>query len=117
MTEFVMTRAEELQSIYWDMYKDAHGVRPRWVDTSGWSEADFTREFESLQGTIDRNALQEMENQKVAVALFEKRVADTIAAGAGDYETAMRWIHEAENTNGDNQYLCWTLGLPYSYLR
>jgi hypothetical protein len=27
----------------------------------------------------------------------------------------MRWIHEAEETNGDNDYLAWTLGLPYRY--
>jgi len=28
---------------------------------------------------------------------------------------ALRWIHEAEDTGGDNEYLCYTLGLPYRY--
>jgi len=35
------TRREELECIFWDMYKDAYGVRPRGVDTSAWDEATF----------------------------------------------------------------------------
>jgi hypothetical protein len=30
---------------------------------------------------------------------------------------AMRWIHEAEQTRGDNDYLAYTLGLPYRYFK
>ena len=29
-----MTDLEQAQCTYWDMYKDAYGVRPRGVDTS-----------------------------------------------------------------------------------
>jgi hypothetical protein len=48
---------------------------------------------------------------------FEKRVNDLIFSGARDRETALRWIHEAEGTMGDDEYLCYTLGLPYMYFR
>ena len=40
-----MTRTEELQSIFWDLYKEAHGFRPRHVDTTGWTEEQFNVEF------------------------------------------------------------------------
>jgi hypothetical protein len=36
-------------------------------------------------------------------------------SGAKDREMAMRWIHEAEGSNGDDEYLCFLLGLPYRY--
>ena len=40
-TEFTswedMTELEQAQCTFWDMYKDAYGVRPRGVDTSGWT--------------------------------------------------------------------------------
>jgi hypothetical protein len=35
--------------------------------------------------------------------------------GAGDRATALRWIMEASSANGDWEYLCWDLGLPYHY--
>jgi hypothetical protein len=35
--------------------------------------------------------------------------------GAVDREMAMRWIHEAEGSQGDNEYLCFLNGLPYGY--
>ena len=49
-----MSRLEELQCIYWDMYKDAYGVRPRGIDTSSWTEDDFTSEFARLSEIIER---------------------------------------------------------------
>jgi len=30
---------------------------------------------------------------------------------------ALRWIHEAEGSNGDEEYLCHLIGLPYGYFR
>ena len=43
-----LTRTEELQCIFWDMYKDAYNFRPRHIDTSTWTEAQFEAEFEQL---------------------------------------------------------------------
>jgi hypothetical protein len=47
---------------------------------------------------------------------FEMRMLDLLRSGAKDREMALRWIHEAEDTGGDDEYLCYTLGLPYRYL-
>ena len=108
---------EQAQATFWDMYKDAYGVRPRGVDTSAWTLDDFTSEFVILGQAIDREETARKAAEAQAVTAFERRVAELISTGARDYNMAMRWIHEAEETNGDNDYLAWTLGLPYQYFR
>ena len=52
-----------------------------------------------------------------AIAKFEQHVTNTICMGARDRETALRWIMDASNANGDWEYLCYDLGLPYHYFR
>ena len=110
-----MTRQEELQSIYWDMHKDAYGVRPRGIDTSAWTEERFTAEFEVLSQMIAEQEVQRRLAEHEAAHAFEMRMLSLLALGAKDREMALRWIHEAEGTNGDDEYLCWTVGLPYRY--
>lgn len=110
-----MTRQEELQSIYWDMYKDAYGIRPRGIDTSNWSELAFTTEFEYLATMIADNDLQRKVAELEAEHAFEMRVLSIMACGAKDRAMALRWIHEAEGSNGDDEYLCYLVGLPYRY--
>jgi len=110
-----LTELEQAQATYWDMYKDAHNFRPRHIDTSTWTLADFEREFTELGQVMTANAAAEKIAQDAAVEAFERRMAEMISLGARDLDMAMRWIHEAEETHGDNDYLAWTLGLPYRY--
>ena len=112
-----LTTLEQYAGIYWDMYKDAFGIRPRGIDTSAWTEADFEAEFKELGEVIDREEKVRVAAQQNSVFSFEKRVDDLIFSGARDRATAIRWIHEAEDTQGDDEYLCYTLGLPYMYFR
>jgi hypothetical protein len=108
---------EQAQATFWDMYKDAHNFRPRHIDTSTWTLADFEREFAELGQIMTANHAAEQIAQGAAVEAFERRVAELISIGARDSAMAMRWIHEAEGTHGDNDFLAWTLGLPYQYFR
>ena len=121
MSEFTtweeMSELEQAQATYWDMHKDAYGVRPRCIDTSSWTLEDFEAEFVILGQAIDREETARKASEAQAVTAFERRVAELISMGARDYEMALRWIHEAEDTNGDDSYLAWTLGLPYMYFR
>jgi hypothetical protein len=121
MSEFTtweqMSDLEQAQCIYWDMYKDAHGVRPRGIDTSTWTMQDFQLEFASLQEVIVREEANRQVAEKEAVDKFEQHVTNTICMGARDRETALRWIMDASNANGDWEYLCYDLGLPYQYFR
>ena len=112
-----LTQLEQAQSMYWDMYKDAYGVRPRGVDTSGWTLEDFEAEFEGLGVAIEAEDKARKEAEATATVVFEQRIYTLIHAGAKDRATAIRWIHEAEDTNGDDEYLAYTLSLPYGYFR
>ena len=110
-----MSTLEQYACQYWDMYKDAYGVRPRGVDTSAWTEADFEAEFVSLSDTINADYKQQLAQEAVASHDFEMRVLSLLQTGATDRDMALRWIHEAEGSNGDAEYLCFLLGLPYRY--
>ena len=108
---------EQAQATFWDMYKDAYNFRPRHIDTSTWTLEQFEREFAELGEIMKANDIAQGIEEAKATNAFERRVAELISMGAKDYEMALRWIHEAEETNGDNDYLAWTLGLPYQYFR
>jgi hypothetical protein len=112
-----MSTLEQMASQYWDMYKDAHGIRPRGIDTSSWTEADFNKEFQELNLISELNCRQRREDEQVAARKFESRVKELMEIGAKDREMAMRWIHEAEGSNGDDDYLCYLVGLSYGYFR
>lgn len=112
-----LSKLEQARETYWDMYKDAYGVRPHGVDTSSWTVETFLKEFAYLGLVIEREEIARKEAETKAIFSFEKRVDDLIFSGAKDRATAMRWIHEAEDTSGDDEYLAYTLGLPYQYFR
>jgi len=121
MSEFTtweqMSDLEQAQCQYWDMYKDAYGVRPRGVDTSMCTLSDFDAEFQLLGEIIKQEDIARKAAETEAIEKFEKHVSDTICMGARNRETALRWIMDASNANGDWEYLCYDLGLPYHYFR
>ena len=110
-----MSTLEQYACQFWDMYKDAYNVRPRGIDTTAWTEAEFEAEFVQLAKTIDANYKEQLVAEVKAQHDFEIRVLDLLMSGAKDREMALRWIHEAEGSDGDDEYLCFLLGLPYRY--
>jgi len=66
--------------------------------------------MEELQSIFLRMAAEDK-----AAHAFEMRVQTVIACGARDRAMALRWIHEAEGSNGDSEFLCYLVGLPYRY--
>jgi len=110
-----MSELEQAQCQFWDMYKDAYGVRPRGIDTSTWTLAQFQEEFVILGQAIDREEIARKASEAEAVTKFEQHVTNTICMGAGDRTTALRWIMEASDANGDWEYFCYCNGLPYRY--
>ena len=110
-----MSVLEQMACQFWDMYKDAYGFRPRSVDTSNWDEATFEAEFNYLQDLIAKNEQERKIAEQEAAHAFEMRMLSLLASGAKDREMALRWIHEAEGSNGDDEFLCYLVGLPYRY--
>lgn len=112
-----MPTLEQAQCQFWDMYKDAYGVRPRGIDTSTWTLEDFRKEFTLLGEIIDREERERIASEAEAVKKFEQHVTNTICMGARDRETALRWIMDASEANGDWEYFCYLNGLPYGYFK
>jgi hypothetical protein len=112
-----LSNKEQLESIFWDAYKDAHGIRPRHINVSAMTEAELEAELKTLDELIKEGIKARREDEARAVVKFCKRIEDTIKAGAADRETALRWIHEADGSNGDDDYLCYLNGLPYGFFR
>ena len=110
-----MTTLEKMDAEFWDFYKSVHGIRPRHVDRSGWSEADYEREFEELTRVSEVNQQQRAEYEAKAAHDIEVRIQGLMNYGARNREMAIRWLDEAEDAGGDREYLCYLLGLPYGY--
>ena len=111
-----MSTLEQYACQYWDMYKDAYGVRPRGVDTSTWTEAEFEMEFASLGAVIQREEADRKVAEAEDIVKFEDRVTSLMHTGTCR-ERVIAWLMDAEHANGDHEYFCFTQGLPYGYFR
>jgi len=109
-----MSTLEQYACQYWDMYKDAYGVRPRGVDTSAWTEAEFEMEFASLGAVIEREEADRKVAEAEAIVKFEDRVLNLMHTGT-NRERVIAWLMDAESANGDFEYFAFTQGLPYRY--
>ena len=116
-TETREATLEDFRSCYSDMYKEAYGVRPRNWETGKWSIQEWEKEFDRLDAEIKYNEEREAEEQAEAATQVEATISKLIAMGAKDRATAIRWLHDANNTDGDDEYLCYNLGLKYGYFR
>lgn len=100
-----------------DFYKEANGFRPRHIDTSSWTLEDFDAEFEVLARVCRENAINQAAAETEAAKVLEARIVSLMQSGAKDRAMAIRWIAEAEECNGDMEYLCFLVGVPYGYFK
>lgn len=112
-----MSDLEQASAIWWDLYKDVHGVRPRGVDTSNWTLEGFNAQINALSTALEEQMEEERENQTLAIHRFESRVQDTVLAGAGNRETAIQWIMRDSGMGEDQEYIEFRFNLPFGYLR
>jgi hypothetical protein len=111
-----MSSLEQAQCIYWDMYKDAYGIRPRGIDTSFWTLEQFEAEFAVLGRTIEQEEAQRKIAETEAISKFEDSVTNLMHTGT-NRERVIAWLMDAEGANGDFEYFCFTQGLPYGYFK
>ena len=111
-----MSKLEQAQCTYWDMYKDAYGVRPRGIDTSTWTLEQFEAEFAELGRAIDQEEAQRKIDEAVAITKFEDSVTNLMHTGT-NRERVITWLMDAVGANGDYEYFCFTQGLPYTYFK
>ena len=111
-----ISELDQARSDYSDFYKEAFGFRPRW-DYSAMTLADFDREFEFLAQECKRNAELRAEAEAAAAVRLEHRILSLLESGAKSRAMALRWLDEAEGTNGDVDFLCFLLGVDYGYIK
>jgi hypothetical protein len=119
-TEREYTEAEELAMLFSDLHKDVHGFRPRFGSDEEWASVEWLKaEIAACEAAWPAIQAREEAAEKAAVAAFEAVVAATIAAGAPDRRTALRWLVEGEGDAyalHDIGYFEHGHGLPYGYM-
>lgn len=120
MADRKMTETEErefLSTYIYDEYKSVHGIRPRWMDFDAMSIEELRESANRLEQEIIESIAREKVEQEAATIEFEALITQTITTGAGDRETALRWLREAEGEMCDDGFFEYLYGLPYGYLR
>ena len=115
MSEGTFTYDEDTYS---DLHKEAYGFRPRGATYARWeamTPAEKQAEWDYLCDASERSAREERAEEIRCAKVLEERIAETISIGAGDRETAIRWIAEGEDASDDMDYLCYKLGVCFGY--
>jgi hypothetical protein len=111
MTEWDdLSELEQLESIYCEMHKDVYGVKARWYKADTVEQA--RKDLASLEQAAKVQAVHDAECQRQAIEAFNQ-----LATSYGGFETAKRWQHQAYGTDGDDEFLCYHLGLPYGFFK
>ena len=89
-----------------DRALDFHAAfRPRGYNYAEWSIAQLEAEADRLSDAVT-NAIREREfTEAREVEALEVRIADLIAMGASDRDTAIRWICDSIDHGGDLSYV------------
>ena len=104
---------------YSDLHKDARGHRPSIGGYAAWDEATPDQKqaiWDGLLVELDERTANEAREEAAAVHDLEIRIQDLMMSGAKDRSMAIRWLHEAYDTQGDTGFLEYYLGVPYGYL-
>lgn len=117
-----LPEVEKLAATYYDLYKDAHGVRPRWIYNDRgeclYSEQEMKDMLDRLhtdaQAIWDEEAREEAER----VAAFEAKLVELQKTGAADREAAIQWYLQSLELatwvlEYGGEHVCYELGLPY----
>lgn len=112
------TRYTYDDSLYSDLHKDAYGFRPSYFSNALWdglNPDDKQIEWDHLVKVSNERYENEKREQEQASHDLEIRIQNLLSSGAKDRNMAIRWLDEAFETNGDYEYLCYKLNVPYGY--
>lgn len=119
LTEAQIADCQKFDAQIWsDLYKDAHGHRPRFSlghMTAAELDALWDRTCDALSAELDAESTREVE----AELAFDARLNSLIALGAVDRNQAFRWLMDAEGVDRRDvevygwESACFTLGLPF----
>jgi peptidoglycan/xylan/chitin deacetylase (PgdA/CDA1 family) len=87
----INTNEEFEDTLMWvsDLFKDVHGFRPRGYNFQNWSYLDLAQFVTDLMEINSKQVEEERE-------YINKAIEDVVSVGAGDKETALRWLDQAD---------------------
>ena len=99
-----------------DLHKDARGFRPsegyyEWLETA--TPDQLQAEWDSLYLAFENSVNEEEQLKAAALELLIAHIDNITKNNNVDVKTCIRWMHDAEGTNGDNEYLDYKLGVKY----
>ena len=95
-TEREVAEREDLEIFIYEGHKDAYGVKGRHYDFAAMTLEDLRKEADRISAAIDVAIAEEKEREAEDLAAFKKEVDNFIGYGAGDRETALRWMTDGE---------------------
>lgn len=107
------TERNDLLNIMSDMHKDAYGFRPRHINYDAFTDAELEAECDSYQEVMEKNESLEAKRLEADLETFEALINKTIALGAGNRKTALRWIVDGAN-DWDAEAIVWSHGILFS---
>lgn len=105
------------ESFISDLHKDARNYRPRehfWERWDSSTQEEKQAIYNGLVQELEQNNLREREEEAQAVAKFEQAIADAIGVGAGDRETAIRWLFEGSSDVQDVEHAIYDYGILFA---
>lgn len=106
--------------LFSDLHKDVYGFRPRghWFYDESATDQERQAEWDYLCQRLSEQIAEENTAKEKAWAELEARVADLVSRGAGDEQTALRWIVESLNPSETDlcyggEWVCYELGLGF----
>jgi hypothetical protein len=106
----------ELYGYISDASKDAMGFRTR-LDISDMTVEQVMAAADYWEARVIESIEEDRIRENECIEEFEKLISETISMGAGDRETAIRWLKSSDEWyENDESYFEYTHGLPYGYL-
>ena len=110
------TELQQLMDEYCDSYKDVYGVKARWIYNSGATVAALKSMLASLARQYQEQAECERKHTERSEKAARELIRTFMTLGAKDVAMAIRWIHESQETYGDNRFLDFELCCSYGFI-
>ena len=102
-----------------DLFKDVNGFRPRGSLMDDWNDRTPRQKQElwnALCDELEENSKAEAASAKALVAEFETWINSTIELGAGNRESALRWITSESKFKNSQcvEHFVWNQGILFT---
>jgi len=120
---YTLAEREELYTYIYEAAKDAFGTRsaaPSRARMEIMTDAELDADVDYYEKAVARSIKEDEERHAEAEAAWGVRVAEVIAAGAGDETTAIRWILDGDGVTDYDlvygpSYLAYKYGTSYGF--